>query len=37
MEVDAKKVLSILDKTYPNAGSELKFKNPFELLVAVML
>lgn len=30
-------VLDILAKTYPDAESELNYKNPFELLIAVIL
>lgn len=31
------KILSILEMTYPGAGTALKFNTPFELLVAVIL
>ncbi len=34
---EIKKVLDILRKAYPNAKSELNFKNPFELLIATIL
>lgn len=33
----AKEVLDILDSLYPEAKAELDYKNPFELLVAVIL
>lgn len=32
-----KKVLEILDKTYPDAACELNHTNPFELLIATLL
>ena len=32
-----KKILSILKKTYPDAKTALKFKNPLELLIATIL
>ncbi|MCS7184679.1 MAG: endonuclease III [bacterium] len=31
------KVLEVLKKHYPNAKTELKFKNPFQLLIATIL
>ena len=31
------KILATLAKDFPNAKSELNFKNPFQLLVAVIL
>lgn len=34
---DIKKVLDILEETYPKAKSELNFSNPFELLIATIL
>lgn len=34
---DTKEILATLAKDFPNAKSELNFKNPFELLVAVIL
>jgi endonuclease-3 len=33
----AKKILSILEATYPNARVTLDFKNPFQLLIATIL
>jgi len=30
-------LLALLEKTYPNASTQLKFKNPFELMVATIL
>jgi endonuclease-3 len=34
---DTKKVLELLQKTYPEAGCALEFETPFQLLVATML
>lgn len=34
---DAKNIVNILRKTYPDAGCSLNFSTPFELVVAVML
>lgn len=34
---EAKIVLDLLEKTYPNADCELNYQNPFELLIATML
>ncbi|NUU99877.1 endonuclease III [Marinitoga sp. 1154] len=34
---EIKKILEILEKTYPNSTTALKYKNTFELLIAVML
>ncbi len=36
-KVDAKKVVDILRKTYPDATCSLDFSTPFEMVVAVML
>ncbi len=33
----AKKILDILQETYPEAGTRLSFQSPFQLLVAVVL
>ena len=33
----AAKIYAALEKAYPDAGPELRFRNPFELLVAVVL
>ena len=30
-------LLALLEKTYPNASTQLKFKNPFEVMVATIL
>ena len=37
LEDNATKIIEILKKTYPDAQCSLNFKNPFELLVAVVL
>ncbi|KLO22546.1 endonuclease III [Marinitoga sp. 1197] len=34
---EIKKILEILEKTYPNSTTALKYKNTFELLIAVIL
>lgn len=36
-EARAKRILSYLKRTYPNPETELNFKTPFQLVVAVML
>jgi len=36
-KLETKQVISILKKMYPDAGPELIFSNPFELLIAVIL
>jgi len=33
----ALEILRILQKDYPDVGSELNYENPFQLLVATML
>ncbi|MDD4170322.1 MAG: endonuclease III [Desulfotomaculaceae bacterium] len=37
MQEKFSKILEIMDKTYPSAGTALKYNTPFELLVAVIL
>ena len=36
-EVDIKKILDGLEKIYPEAGCELNYRTPFQLLIAVVL
>ncbi len=36
-EVRVKKILSLLEKAYPDAGLVLHYRNPLELLVATIL
>jgi endonuclease-3 len=33
----SRQILEVLSRLYPDAGTELVFRNPFELLIAVML
>jgi endonuclease-3 len=37
MEIDPDSVIERLEKNFPNAKSELEFRNPFELLIATIL
>ncbi|MCA9380445.1 endonuclease III [Candidatus Dojkabacteria bacterium] len=37
MEIDPDSVIERLENNFPNAKSELEFKNPFELLIATIL
>ena len=37
MELNTERVLEELESHFPNAKSELDFKNPFELLIATIL
>ncbi|MDD3726623.1 MAG: endonuclease III, partial [Candidatus Ratteibacteria bacterium] len=37
MQENIKRIIEVLEKEYPSAKTELKFKTPFQLLIATIL